>query len=88
MKFWRLLTATSFPSVAGNWHNVLIEAGVRQTLNKSPQRAITRTQAVCGVEFLANIQILARNLRWQAHPDPGAARFCGDLFSASLGLLN
>jgi hypothetical protein len=81
MKFWRLLTATSFPSVAGNWHNVLIEAGVTEALNKSPQRAITRTQAVCGVEFLANIQKLAAKSAL-ASPSRSGRRASAETYSA------
>jgi hypothetical protein len=55
---------------------------VKETLNKSPQRAISRTRAVCGVEFLANIQILAA--KSALHPIPiRAPRRCADLISAS-----
>ena len=53
-----------------------------EALNKSPQRAIPRTRAVCGVEFLANIQILAAKSALQPIPIRGP-RICGNLFNAS-----
>jgi hypothetical protein len=49
----------------------------RKALNQSSQRAITRTRAVCGVEFLANIQILAAKSALQPIPIR-APRFCED----------
>jgi hypothetical protein len=49
----------------------------RKALNQPSQRAITRTRAVCGVEFLANIQILAAKSALQPIPIR-APRICND----------
>jgi hypothetical protein len=48
-------------------------AALRKRRTNPSQHAITRTRAVCRVEFLANIPDIGGEVRLASHPDPGAA---------------